>query len=91
MTPGERVARAQRAAQLIDHDLKGVFEGVEGLIVEKMKAVAVGDRDTQHELVLTLQLLGRLKGHLKSWIQDGTLAEAEMRQEESKRKRRPTA
>lgn len=91
MTPGERVARKQKAEQLIDHDLRGVFEGVEGLIVEKLKAVAVGDRDTQHELVLTLQLLGRLRAHLRSWIQDGQLAEAEIRQEEAIRRRKSRA
>lgn len=88
MTPGDRVARKHRAEQL-DRDYREVFEGVESLIVEKMKAVPVGDHATQHELVLTLQLLGKLRSHLKAWVQDGQLAEAEQRQEEALRKRKP--
>jgi hypothetical protein len=81
MTPGERVSRGDRARQLVEGDLKEVFEGVRIALLERLESSAIGDRDSHHEITLTLQLLKQLKGHLVSYMQDGKLAEKEMEQE----------
>jgi hypothetical protein len=81
MTPGDRVARANRARQLIEEDLKEAFDGVRMALLERLEAAPIGDRDVHHEITLTLQLLKQLKGHLVSYVQDGKLAEKEIEQE----------
>ena len=87
MTPGERVARANRAADLL-RDLEPTFRGVEDALVRQLKTCPIKDDDLMRELVRTLQVGEQYKKHLASFIQDGKLADAEMRQEESIRRRK---
>lgn len=88
MTPGERVARANKARRLVEDELKDVFDGVRSALVERLEACPIGDRDAQHEIALTLQLLKQLKQHLLNYVQDGKLAEREQEQENWLRKAR---
>lgn len=82
MTPGERVARANKARELLEDDLmKSVFSGVRNALIERLEACPMGDMDTQHEIALTLQLLKQLQSQLRQFIQDGTLATKEIEQE----------
>lgn len=82
MTPGERVARANRARELLEDDLmKSVFSGVRNALVERLETCPIGDTNTQHEIALTLQLLKQLQSQLRQFIQDGTLATKEIEQE----------
>ena len=82
MTPGERIARANRARELLEEQtMRGVFDGVREALVVKLEQCAIGDTATQHEIALTLQLLKQLRAHLQSYIDDGSLAEREVEQE----------
>ena len=69
--------RDGRAAQLLLSNplLTEAFTQIEGGLIEKMAQVPMGDIDTQHELVLTLQLLRRLKKHFSTIVETGKMAE----------------
>lgn len=54
--------------------LKEAFDKIEAGIIDAMKRVPMGDTKTQHELVLSLQLFGRIKGHLAEVMETGKLA-----------------
>ena len=82
MTPGERVARANRAREVLDEDLLGgVFREVREALVERLEATGIGDTATQHEIALTLQCLKHLRAHIESYITDGKLAAREQDEE----------
>ena len=82
MTPGERVARANRAAEILGEDLLGgVFRDVREALVERLEATAIGDTSTQHEIALTLQCLKQLRQHLETYVTDGKLALREQDEE----------
>lgn len=82
MTPGERIARATRAKELLEEEtMAQVFRGVRDALVERLESCPIGDTSTQHEIALTLQLLKQLRAHLNQFIDDGTLAEHEQKQE----------
>ena len=51
------------------------FRDIESTLIERMKSVPLGDIDTQHELVVTLQLLGNLKKQFTTAIDTGKMAE----------------
>lgn len=51
------------------------FHSLEASLIDKMRRVAMGDRDTQHELVLSLQLLGSLKRYFTELLETGKMAE----------------
>ncbi len=75
MTLDEEIRRGNEAARLLNEPLlKGAFSAVESGLVDAMKRVPLGDRDTQHELVLSLQLLNRLQAHMKQHMETGKLA-----------------
>lgn len=80
MTPGERVARAQRA-----QELWGAFEGivkeVREDLVKTLERSAVGDVDTHHSVALCLQNLTVIQSKIKAHIDDGTVAQAEQEQD----------
>jgi hypothetical protein len=64
------------AQRLLDDPmLKGAFEAVEARILEEMRRVDVGAREAQRDLIVTLQLLGSLKRHLKTHMETGRLAQ----------------
>jgi len=82
MTPGDRVARSQRAREVLDEDTMGsVFREVREALVARLEATAIGDTATQHEIALTLQLLKQLRAHLETYITDGQLVNREQEQE----------
>jgi len=82
MSPGERVARANKAREVLNENMMGgVFNEVREALVSKLEQTPIGDTDTQHEIALTLQLLKQLRRHLENWIEDGALAEREIENE----------
>ena len=82
MTPGERVARANRARDILDEEtMRGAFDGVRMALLDRLEATAIGDTATQHEIALTLQCLKQVRQHLESYITDGKLAVREQEQE----------
>ena len=82
MTPGDRIARSNRAIQLL-HDplLQQVFSGVRMALVERLESSGIGDEKTQHEIALMLQLLKQLNTHLLNFADDGKLAAKEVEHE----------
>lgn len=75
MTLDEEDRRGFEAERVLNEPLlKEAFESVERGLVDAMKRVPMGDTKTQHELVLTLQLLGKVKGYIEEVVQTGKLA-----------------
>jgi hypothetical protein len=69
------IRKGNEARQLLEHPLlKAAFQGIESGLVEGLKRVPMGDVKTQQDLVLTLQLLGKLKSHFLQVMDTGKLA-----------------
>jgi hypothetical protein len=76
MTPDEEIRAARDADRILnDPVFKTAFERIESGLFAKMRAVPMHDIDTQHELILTLQLLGALKGQFETAMQSGKMAQ----------------
>jgi len=65
----ERANQAQRVLQ--DPTLQKAFEGVRMGLLQSIEATAIGDRDAQHELAISLQLLKSVRRQLERWVTDG--------------------
>ena len=75
MSPDEEIRKGQEAERLLNEPLmKAAFMGIESGLVENMKRVPIGDTKTQHELILSLQLLSQLKSHFLTIMQTGKMA-----------------
>lgn len=75
MTVEEEIRKGMDAERLLNEPLmKQAFIGIESQLVEALKSVPMGDSKTQHELVLTLQLLGKLKRHFLTIMETGKMA-----------------
>lgn len=72
MTPTDVIERANQARRLLDDPtLQKAFEGVRQGLLVNIEATMMGDRDTQHELALSLQLLKSIRRMLERWVTDG--------------------
>lgn len=72
----DAINRAKHAERLLSEPLiQEAFSAVESSLVDAMRRAAVGDVDTHHNLVLSLQLLGQVERQFKNWISDGKLEE----------------
>ena len=81
MTHDEEIKAARDADRLLnDPVFKSAIEGIESRLIDKMRQVPMADKETQHELILTLQLLGHLKAHFVEMIQSGRMAEIQKEQ-----------
>lgn len=86
MTQDEEIRRANEAERLLNDPLMAeAFQVTETAIVEALKRAPVADHTTQHELVLSLQVLARIKGHLTTAVQTGKLARLTKEESMSKR------
>jgi len=65
----ERANQAQRV--LSDPTMQKAFEGVRQALLSKLEVTAIGDRDTHHEIALSLQALKSVKRMLDTWVTDG--------------------
>lgn len=71
----EEIRRGNEAERLMNEPMiKSAFMGIESGLVEKLKQVPMGDTKTQHELVLSLQLLEGLKTHFRTIMDTGKMA-----------------
>ena len=64
MTPGERVAKANRARDLL-RELDWLFDEVRDDMVRSLETSALGDVDTHHNLAISLQTLSAIKNKLR--------------------------
>lgn len=70
------IRAAKDARRILDDPVfQKAFRDIESTLIERMKAVPLGDIDTQHELVVTLQLLGNLKKQFTTAVDTGKMAE----------------
>lgn len=77
----EHIRKAEEAKRLLNEPmLKAAFEGVESGLIQAMKSAALGDDKTHHELVLCLQLLGRVRHYFKEVIDTGTMEQLQRKQ-----------
>lgn len=60
---------------LEDPDFKRAFSVIESTLIERIRQVPMADRNTQHELVLSVQLLNQLKNHFQTVIDTGKMAQ----------------
>jgi hypothetical protein len=80
-TPDQEIREAREADGVLNNPVfKNAVEGIERNLIERMKQVPMADLDTQHELILSLQLLGALKRSLSDTIQTGKMAEIQKEQ-----------
>ena len=72
LSSSEVVERANQAERLLkDPTMQKAFEGVRQNLLMTLEATAIGDRDTQHEIALSLQVLKSVKRILERWVNDG--------------------
>ena len=72
------IRRAEEAERLMNEPLlKEAFQTIEAAIVERMKRADVGDAKQHQDLIVTLQLLGKVKQHIKTVIDTGKMARVE--------------
>jgi hypothetical protein len=84
VTPGERVARANRVKEILEESvMREAFEGVRSVIVAKLEneEYELG-LEREMDLIRVLKNLKLLRMYLVSVIQDGSLAEHEQKEEE---------
>ena len=75
------IDRGREALRLMEEPLiKEAFDTIESGLIDSMYRCPMADTATQHELVLTLQLLGKFKGMFQEIMETGKLAQI---QEES--------
>jgi hypothetical protein len=68
------IRRAEEAKRLLSEPLLvEAFDNVEAGLIGAMKVSIMGDDKTHHELVLCLQLLGRVRNYFKEVIDTGKL------------------
>lgn len=81
MTEEQEIKAARDADRILnDPVFQKAMTGIESRLIDRMRLVPMGDRDTQHELILSLQLLGALKSHFVEMIQTGKMAELQKEQ-----------
>lgn len=57
-----------------DPVFKEAFSVIESTLIERIRQVPMGDTKTQHELVLSIQLLGQLKNYFRTVADTGKMA-----------------
>jgi high-affinity Fe2+/Pb2+ permease len=76
----QNIELGTNAKTLLDSPtMQKAFEGVRLALVASIEDSMIGDRDTHHELALSLQLLKSIKRQLQRFVND---AEAEKRRNE---------
>ncbi len=76
MSPEQRAAEAQH---VLENPLfKAAFDEMRAGIINQIHIVAVNDVETQHELVLMLQLLESIKGRIEQHIHTGSFEKQQL-------------
>ena len=68
------LVRAEDAKRVLSEPLlQEAFSAVESAIFNELRRVDVGAQDKQQNLIVTLQLLGKLKNHLENVVRTGQM------------------
>lgn len=80
-SPDEEIKTARDAERLLNDPIfKSAIQRIETHLIECIRQVAMADITTQHELVLSLQLLTKLRNNINAMIQTGRMAEIQKEQ-----------
>ena len=80
-TNEQEITEGRHAERILNDPMfQYAFEGIESSLIDKMRKVPMADKDTQHELVLSLQLLNALRQSFSAIIQTGKMAEIQKEQ-----------
>jgi len=72
LTSPEKVERANQARRVLDDPtLQKAMEEVRQSLLKQLEVTAVGDRDSHHEIALSLQALRSIRRVLENWVIDG--------------------
>lgn len=78
MSEKEQIRRGDDARRLMQEPLLSeAFTLIEQGLMSRMRTVDVGATETQRDLIVTLQLLGKVKQHLEQTMLTGKFAEEE--------------
>ena len=78
MNEKEQIRRGDDARRLMAEPLlQEAFELIEQGLLSRMRTVDVGASDTQRDLIVTLQILGKVKQHIEQTALTGRFAEEE--------------
>jgi hypothetical protein len=89
MTEDEEIRRGFEAQRILEEPLlKEAFSAIESAILTGMKRIDVGARDAQRDLIVTLQLLDKLRAHIQTHITTGKLADIAKQESLATRARR---
>jgi hypothetical protein len=78
MNEKEQIRRGDDAKRLMAEPLlQEAFELIEQGLLARMRTVDVGASDTQRDLIVTLQILGKVKQHIEQTALTGRFAEEE--------------
>ncbi len=81
MTPQKEITRAREAERLMNDPLMAAaFGEIEAAILERLRSVDVGARDAQRDLILMLQVVGKVQRIMQTHIETGKLAELTKRE-----------
>ncbi len=83
--------QAARAARLLDDEmLQGAFKGLEDSYQAAWRATLIDDVAAREKLFLAINIVGKVKDHLRTIVDGGKLATAELREitEAAERKKR---
>jgi hypothetical protein len=68
----EIIARAEQAKRVLDDlTIQKAFEAVRQQLLATVEVSQIGDRDTHHEIALSLQALRSVRRLLQRWVDDG--------------------
>ena len=78
----KELIRAEDAKRVLSEPLlQEALSAVESAIFNELRRVDVGAQDKQRNLVVTLQLLGKLKGYLENLVLTGQMVSLKEEQE----------
>jgi len=86
------IRRAEEAKRLMEEPLLvEAFDKIEAAIMESMRRVDVGATDAHKNLIVTLQIVGKVKRHIRTVIETGEMAKLTEEKESWTRRFRKSA
>lgn len=71
----DEIRRGEEAQRLLDEPLlKEAFSAVESTLIDAIKRVDVGAKDAQRDLIVSLQLLNKVRGYVEQVAMTGRMA-----------------
>jgi len=79
MTPEQEAIDGEKARQLLENSIfKQAWENAEQSIIDQMREVKTRDDEMHTRLILALQVLDRVKNHIRAIAQTGEMAKIQL-------------